>query len=385
MTEETAVKDIFASMIAHRRWFHKHPETGFELYKTHEYIVSKLKKIGKFKIETLAGTGIKATFYKGIDKKTIAFRSDMDAISIKEESGLAFSSDTNGVMHACGHDGHMAILLGLAEWISFNEVKIKFNVVLIFQPAEESDGGAEPMIDEGVLKNPNVDAIFGLHLFPSITLGLVALKSGALMALTSEFDINIKGKSSHGAMPHKGSDALMAAACFVSSIDASIRRRIDPMSNVLVTVGKLLSGERRNVIAEKASIEGIIRTFHESDLALIKSIITNILGGLNNTFDVDTEFKETAFYPAVINDDSLVNKLKLILPSDSIIEATPVLTAEDFSFYQKAVPGVFILLGTGKEFDYNEPLHSNKFDFDEAVLEKGLDTFVRILNGISDF
>jgi len=381
-TEQT-YREIEDKMITHRRWFHKNPETGFEVHNTYRYIIEQLQRFNFDAIESVAGTGIKAVAMKGKDYKTIAFRADMDALSINEDTELEFSSTARGIMHACGHDAHMAILLGFAQWLSSHRDQLKYNVVLIFQPAEESVGGALPMIKEGVLENPDVDAIFGLHLFPGIKQGFIGLREGPLMAQTCEFDIEIIGKSAHGAMPQDGADALMAAAQFVGTINSVISRRLDPTKNMLITIGKLQAGDRRNVIAEKAKIEGIIRTFYEENYDVAKDIIADALKGLETTYRVKTKYLETAFYPIVNNDGVLVKRVRDLLPEHKTIDANPLMTAEDFSFFQKAVPGVFFLLGTRNEQKgYVEQLHSSKFDFDETVLSEGLQMFVSIAKGI---
>jgi len=380
MLKESTNQEIRDLMIGYRRWFHKNPELGFEVQNTQKFIINELEKLKFDGIIAVSSTGIKAVMNINPEYETFAFRADMDALSLKEQSGLEYSSQIDGVMHACGHDAHMAMLLGFARWLSSNRDKLNKNIVLIFQPAEESVGGALPMIKEGVLENPKVDAIFGFHLFPGIEQGLIGLREGALMAQTCEFDIEIKGKSAHGAMPHDGADALMAASCFVSSIHAAISRRLDPMQRSLITIGKMYAGERRNIIAEEAVLEGIIRTFDDSAYTRVKETILDLLVGLENMYMVKTRYSEIVYYPSVSNDPTLVKTLRGILPHEMLVDAGPFMTAEDFSFFQQQIPGVFMLLGTRNERKgYTEPLHSNKFDFDEEVMVLGLQTLIRIV------
>lgn len=384
MRKEDAFIEIREMMTVHRRWFHKYPELGFDVHNTQKYIAEQLSALRFDSIDAVAGTGLKAVIMKNPEFKTLAFRADMDALTLKEQTGLEFSSQNEGIMHACGHDAHMAMLLGFAQWLSCNREILKNNIVLIFQPAEESIGGALPMINEGVLKNPTVDVIFGFHLFPGIKQGLIGLRKGPLMAQTSEFDIEITGKSAHGAMPQEGADALMAAAHFVHSINAAVSRRLDPMQRFLITIGKIKAGERRNVIAEKALLEGIIRTFDEKVYDSVRKTVEDSLAGVEKTYNVKAFFNETVYYPVVCNDPELVQILRSILPDEMLVEAGPFMTAEDFSFFQQKVPGVFMLLGTlNEQKSYCEPLHSNRFDFDEEVMLTGVKTLIAITQSAS--
>jgi len=379
MLKDSIYKEILDLMISHRRWFHKYPEIGFDVHNTQKYIINKLMELKFDSIEAVSGTGIKAVMHVSPECQTFAFRADMDALTLKEHTGLEYASQNEGIMHACGHDAHMAMLLGFARWLSDNRDTLSKNIVLIFQPAEESIGGALPMIKEGVLENPKVDAIFGFHLFPGIKQGFIGLREGPLMAQTCEFDIEFTGKSAHGAMPQDGADALMAASHFVHSMHAAVSRRLDPMQRFLITIGRMQAGERRNIIAEKAVLEGIIRTFDENAYIKVKETLLDFLNGLENTFKVKTTYSETVYYPSVYNDPGLVKSLRNILSSEMLVDAGPFMTAEDFSFFQQKVPGVFMLLGTlNGQKSYCEPLHSNRFDFDEEVMMHGLKVLIKI-------
>jgi len=384
MLKDPMYKEILVLMKTYRRWFHRHPELGFDVHNTQKYIVDQLKLLRFDSIEAVADTGLKAVIMKNPEYETLAFRADMDALTLKEQTGLEFSSQTEGIMHACGHDAHMAMLLGFAQWLSNNRETLNKNIVLIFQPAEESIGGALPMIKEGVLENPNVDAIFGFHLFPGIKQGFIGLREGALMAQTCEFDIEFTGKSAHGAMPQDGADALMAASHFVHSIYSAVSRTLDPMQRFLITIGKMQAGERRNIIAEKALLEGIIRTFDEKVYDSVRKTVEDVLAGVEKTYNVKANYNETVYYPVLYNDPELVQKVRSILPDEMLVDAGPFMTAEDFSFFQQKVPGVFMLLGTLNEQKcYCEPLHSNKFDFDEEVMLTGLKTLIAITQSAS--
>jgi len=379
--EILALKD---EVIRHRRWLHQYPEIGFDVTKTRDYILDVLNNLDFDEVNILANTGIKAVIKGKNSKGVYAFRADMDALSMEEQTGLDYASRFKGRMHGCGHDGHMSILLGLAKWLHMNKQKLKHDVVLIFQPAEESEGGALPMIQEGVLESPKVDAIFGLHLFPDIPQGKIGLKSGPLMAQTCEFDVHIKGKSAHGAMPHRGIDALLAACYFITNLQTIITRKIDPLENALITVGKMEAGERRNILAENVKIEGMIRSFNDDVYNIIKENILNLLEGMEKSHGVEGKYEEIVYYPVVNNDAEWTSRLRKMLADDwALVEVKPLMIAEDFSYYQQKVPGVYFLLGTGNPSKgFVNPLHSNRFNFDEEVLLYGIQLYVDILSNL---
>ncbi len=369
-------------LIQHRRHLHMHPELGFEVHATRDYILSCLENCGFDEIRILAGTGIKAVM-KGKDEgMTLAFRADMDALPLQEETGVEFASLSCGKMHACGHDGHMAILLGLAEWLGLHKGELNGNIVLIFQPAEETVGGALLMIKEGVLESPKVDAIFGFHLLPDIPQGKIGLKEGPVMAQTCEFTVEIAGKSAHGAMSHRGVDALLAGCHFVNAVYGLLGRWIAPDEKALLTIGKLHAGEKRNIIAGRAIIEGIIRTFDDGVYERIKENIQGLLRGLELSHRIEAQYREDVYYPVVNNDANLVSQLKKFLPPDVLQDVQPLMIAEDFSYYQRRVPGVYMFLGCGNESKgFTAPLHSSKFNFDEEVLLYGLQIYHDIIKG----
>lgn len=367
---------------AHRMWFHKYPELDFDVKNTQKYIAEELSALGLDKVEILA-EGVKGVIYTNGATTTLAFRADMDALPITEKTGVSFASRLPGRMHACGHDGHMAILLGLAKWSMENKDKLKHNIVLIFQPAEETVGGALPMIDKGVLKNPSVDYIFAFHIFPNIDQGRIGLRPGPLMAQTTEFDINIEGKTAHGAMPHKGIDSIVAASHLICGLQSLITRRVDPMQDALITIGRIEGGERRNIIAEHVILEGIIRTFDDDIYKSLKEDIIEMLNGLEMSHGVKTNFKEIVYYPVVYNNRRLVERLSSILTKDILVDTAPLMIAEDFSYYQRQIPGVLMLLGSkNDERGYVHALHSNRFNFDEEVLLIGIQTFIDVVCNI---
>lgn len=380
MKIDNDIQQLRENVVRHRRWLHRHPQTGYLEEDARDYILNFLKTLDFDEITVLAKTGVKAVIKGTQPTNTLAFRADMDALAITEETGLEFASEYNGFMHACGHDGHMAMLLGFAQWLSENKAGLKENVVLLFQPSEESVGGALPMIQEGALSNPAVDCIFGWHIMPEIPQGKIGLKAGALMASTSEFSIDIHGVSAHGAMPHRGIDSIVAAAHFITMLQGILTRRIDPFQQALVTIGKLQAGEARNILAPDAHMEGIMRTFDSEVSRSIKQHIQELLKGLEASHGVITEYKEHVWYPPVINHPELAARLEEIIPHDMLHPINPMMIAEDFSFYQQRVPGVFLYLGSkSEELGFTNPLHSSCFQFDEEILLTGIQLNKNIL------
>jgi amidohydrolase len=374
------INEILEEMKIVRRDLHKIPEIGFEEKKTSEYIQNYLDKLGVTYEKNVANTGVIA-YIKGYEgKKTYCFRTDMDALSVDEDNDIDFKSLHLGNMHACGHDGHMAIALGFIKYLTQNQNKLKENIVVLFQPAEEGPGGAMPIVESGILKKYKIDEIYGLHLFPNIDEGKIGVCSGPMMSQVGEFDILIKGNSAHGAMPHEGIDSIVIASQLIAAIQTISSRSMNPMDPVVVTIGKIGGGERRNIIAREVVLEGTIRTFSDEVYKNIKNRIVAIKEGIEAAYDCEIEVVIRDLYPAVINDTKLTEEF-INGQDDNVVEIiTPIMLSEDFSYYQKEVPGVFFFLGSGnKEKDYVYPLHNAKFNFDEIILGYGVQVFRNIL------
>ncbi len=368
------IKD-FAKNI--RRELHKIPEQGLAEYKTQAFLLEKLKDMMPDEIIEI-GTGIKAVFYADNPIGTLCFRADMDGLSIQEENDVDYASSHQGFMHACGHDGHMTMLLCFAKVVFENKSRLKHNIVLLFQPAEESVGGAKRLIDAGALANPKVDAVFGFHLMPHIDQGLIGVKEGALMASTCEFDIEITGKNSHAAMPHNGSDAIMAAATLITQLQTIVSRNIDPFDSAVVAIGVINGGDARNIVAKHVVLKGTTRSYSSEIFNKIKGKILAMLKGIETSMDVSAKFIEEVHYPAVINDDCLAKKVRRVI-GENVIIPKELMTAEDFSFYQEEVRGVFMFLGCKNvEKGFVNDLHTPNFNFDEDVLVDGLMAFSKI-------
>ncbi len=368
---------ISQKMKEYRRHLHRIPETGFEEFKTNAYLRATLESMG-YKPIDVCQTGL-LVYIKGEDSsETYAFRTDIDALNIEEETGVEFESQHKGKMHACGHDGHMATMLGFAHYLI--DKKLKKSILLIFQPAEEGPGGAQFIVKDGILKKYNVKAIFGLHLFPTLPEGVIATKAGALMAQTGEIDIDIKGKSGHGAMPHATIDTLLITSKLLEAYQSIISRNISPMSNAVLTFGKMVGGSARNIIAEHVRIEGTARTFSREEFDFLMTRLKEINRGFEKAFGVEIKEDIRPLYPAVYNSPKLFESFKNAVSNMDFREAEAVMLAEDFAYYQEAVDGLFFFLGTqNDEVGYNNPLHNCRFNFVEEVLVEGVKVYISLL------
>ena len=381
-TLETELKSYLEQLRVHRRALHRIPEIGQQEMKTQAYILDQLRPLEPDDLRIFADTGVRAVFKGNGNGRVVAFRSDIDALPVKEETGCSYASQHDGCMHACGHDGHMANLLTFAAWLSAHRRELVDDVVLLFQPAEETVGGAKRMIDEGALENPHADVIYGMHMMPDIAKGYIASCAGPIMAQTCEMDFVIHGHSAHGATPHLGRDAITAMAHLLTLFQTTVARSVDPCQQALITVGKVRAGEQRNILASCAQMEGIVRTFSNQVYEGLEAKIRDDLKGIEAAFDVETEFIKRVYYPCVENDAAEFEHVKTLL-GERFMQAKPRMTAEDFSYYQLSIPGVFVFCGCMDE-QHTAPLHASTFDFDEEALLPGLALFAALVTRVND-
>ena len=369
---------LLDDIVKNRRALHQIPETALEEFKTKEYLKNYLISIG-LEPQEIVETGL-FVYIEGKDKENcIAFRSDIDALNIKEETGAEFESKHVGKMHACGHDGHMTTLLAFAKYLTTIQ-PLEKSVLLIFQPAEESPGRAKDIVETGLLKKYNVKAIYGMHLFPELPEGTVASKEGPFFAQAALMTTTITGKSGHGAMPHKTIDPLMAFTKVVDGYQTIVSRNLSPFDPGVVTIGKFCGGSAQNIIADTVNFWGTIRTFKEENTEFIIERIKEIHRGVELSYRVKIDEKIDIVYPPVINDKELYKKFVDTMKDMNYVEHEALTISEDFAYYQKEVPGIFMLLGTrSEEKGFIHPLHSCHFNFDEKVLLKGVEAFARIL------
>lgn len=373
-----------------RQSLHRIPELDFELPKTIAFVTSILRELPCEVIEPCVST---VCAYFDIDgavgdtagtRTTLAIRADMDALPITEASDAEFASQHPGKMHACGHDGHMSMALGCAWWLGSlikagQAAQVKHNVLFVFQPAEETTGGAKLVCESGVFERYNVSGIFGFHVWPDLPAGVVATRSGALLARSSETTITIHGKASHIAKSEEGHDALHAGALFViDALDAMNALSEQAGEPALLRFGHMTSGSVRNAISDNTVIEGSLRVFSDEMFERAKATINESATDNCGLYGCSYDLHFSEGYPPVINDDTLTYLARETLAKAGIDVADidkPLLIAEDFAFYQKHLPGTFFLLGTGTGI----PLHSDKFNFDEEILLKGVEVYKALL------
>lgn len=356
----------------YRRDLHRIPETGFDLPETRAYIRAVLERY-PCKVFEPCPNALCAFFDAGREQ-TAAFRADMDALPVEERTGLPHASGHPGKMHACGHDGHMAMVLALAEIAARDLNRLPRNVLFVFQPAEETTGGAALICESGVFEQYHCGRIFGFHLWPDLPAGMIASRPGPLLARSSEVTVEVEGKSSHIAKSEEGRDALLAAARFVCGADKLLQNELLPKGPCLLKFGKLESGTVRNAISGHSVVLGSLRVYSEEMFQTAKRGMEALAARIGAETGCSLHIHLSDGYPPVLNDEGLFREAKAVLPSLTALER-PLLIAEDFSFYQKRLPGLFLLLGTGTGI----PLHADTFDFDERILLAGLETYEKLL------
>lgn len=362
------VQSIMNELIQIRRALHQIPEIGFQEFKTQRYILAFLKQLPQQHLQvTTWKTGV-VVFIQGTNPtKCIGWRTDIDGLPVKEETALNFSSQHEGFMHACGHDCHMTIALGLVE--AFAHKQPTQNVVVYFQPAEEGPGGAEPMLNWLIQEQPHLvaDEIYALHIAPEYPVGTVATKPGLLFANTSELFINLRGVGGHAAFPHKTRDMTVAAANLIMQLQTIISRNVNPLDSAVITIGKMTSGTVQNVIAENARLEGTIRTLSAEAMAEVKRRIEAICTGIEAAFECTVTIDYGSMYYEVNNDETCARQLLEFADSfegASSYECPAAMTGEDFGYFIKDIPGAMFWSGANCEYG----LHHAKINPDEALL-----------------
>ncbi|MCL4517108.1 MAG: amidohydrolase [Firmicutes bacterium] len=379
------VNRTMPEVIRIRRQIHSHPELGFEERQTGALCAETLASLGVEPMTGIARTGVVGLLRGRGDGRTVALRADMDALPIPEDTGLEFSSRVPGLMHACGHDGHVAILLGTAMVLSKLRDTFEGSVKFIFQPAEESLGGAREMIAQGVLDSPPVDGIFALHLWPDLSHGQIGVHHGPAMAALDKVSITLRGRGGHVATPHKSSDAIVAASQLVLALQAIVSKETDPVEPMVLSIGDFKAGRAYNAIADLAELKGTVRTLDPALRSVMPGLIERKVKGIAESAGAEYDFEYTFGYPPVINDARMAEFVRdvcsSILGPDKVATMTkPSMVGEDFAYYLEKVPGAMFLIGTGKapgESTY--PLHHSLFGFDEDVLRIGVRGMVELV------
>lgn len=360
----------FEEMVAIRRYLHMHPEVSFKETKTSQYIQDFYTDLGISFQANVGGNGVIARVKGALPGKTVALRADFDALPIKDEKDVPYKSTVNGVMHACGHDGHTATLLILARTINELKEQLAGEYVFIHQHAEEyAPGGAKPMIEAGCLEG--VDAIFGTHLWSLFPLGTVEYKSGPIMAAADRFEITIQGKGGHGANPHQAIDAIVVASQLVVNLQQLVARRVSPTESAVLSVGSFVAENAFNIIADSAKLAGTVRTFNAEVRDLMERELERVIEGTCLAADCKYSFNYTRGYPPVINHKEETEFLAAVakdVPGVELVKESELhMIGEDFGYYLEEVPGTFFFTGAmpqGEVF----PHHSPKFDFDERAM-----------------
>ncbi len=391
MDIEKRINEIFSELVEIRRDFHANPELSEKEFRTSDKICEILKNLNIEYTKNVAETGIVGIIRGKKVGKTVAARADIDALPIVEKNDVPYKSKNCGVMHACGHDIHTTVLIGVAKILKELESEFEGNVKLFFQPAEETVGGAKRMVQEGCLKNPDVDYVVGLHVQSYIDAGKIELKYGKLNAQTDELKITILGKSGHGAYPDTSIDAIVIAANVITALQTLVSRNISPLNSVVLSLGQINGGTKNNIICDSVEIKGILRTLDSETRAYaikrIQEITTNICDAYGGNCLI--EIKDG--YRHLINSDEVVdiiyNTAKEIIGEENIqFKEMPSMGGEDFSYFMNDnVKGAFYHLGCGnKEKGITSPLHSDSFDVDENCIKTGVLVQVKSILALLD-
>jgi amidohydrolase len=379
------IEALKKTIIDTRRDIHQHPELAFDEHRTSKLVAERLQLLG-IDVQTGVGkTGVVGTLKGNRHGKTIALRADMDALPIQETNDIPYKSQNAGIMHACGHDGHTAMLLGTAEALSKQADKLKGTVKLLFQPAEEGQGGARYMIEDGALDG--IDEIYGIHLWNYQKYGTLGVKPGPIMAAADIFEITIHGKGGHGAAPQGTKDAVVIAAQLIQTFQTIVSRNTNPIESTVITVGQINGGYNFNIIADTVTLKGTTRAYTEDNRQLIKHRMKEIISGTEKIFDANIKLDYEDGYPPTVNDPEAAKKL-LSAAAEILGDGAgaPYLSmgGEDFSYFLQKAPGCYFLVGSAPED--REPLsvphHCSHFDIDERALLVGSSVYFQLIDDL---
>ena len=363
-----------------RRHLHQNPELGRDCYKTAEYIQERLKEFGITEIHAgYASTGIVAIIEGQTSGRTIGLRADMDALPITENTGMPYSSKNEGVMHACGHDGHTTMLLGAARYLSETR-NFSGRVALIFQPDEEATGGAEVMVEEGILEQFKIEEVYALHNIPGHDVGVMYTRPGPIMAGADSFNVEIRGKGGHAAYPQEVKDPIVAAVSIAQAFQTIVSRNNIPSDDLVISITQVHSGTTDNVIPETAFLNGTVRTFDLSVQEMVINRMEKIISGFSISFEVDAKFNYEKGYPPTINHEEKTNfaieVAKEVCGSDKVSTSVgKEMGAEDFSYMLQKRPGAYLFMGIGE----GAGLHNPNYDFNDAAAPVGASFFARLI------
>ena len=367
------IADLIAPLVAFRRDIHAHPELGFAEHRTSTKIAEALRDIGLEVHSGIGGTGVVGVLRAGGSDRSVALRADMDALPIREETGLAYASRTAGVFHGCGHDGHVAMLLGAARHLVRTR-RFDGTVNFIFQPAEEGLGGARAMIEAGLFDRCPTDEVYALHNWPDLPAGTAQTRAGPIMAAADRFDITLDGRGGHAAMPHQTPDAILAASHLVTQLNSIVSRRIPPTSSAVLSVTRIEGGHSHNVLPAAVSLTGTVRSFEPEVQDTIEAALREAVAGVAVANGVKANVIYHRYYPATINHpEAAAEALAAARCVCCHAEAAPqpAFTSEDFAFMLQAKKGAYIWLGQAREGEHT-PLHHPRYDFNDEVIPVGI-------------
>ena len=379
------MEKLGAEMAEWRHDIHAHPETAFEEVETADYVAAKLEEFGLEVNRGLAKTGVVATLRNG-DGGAVGLRADLDALPMQEQTNLTYRSQNPGKMHACGHDGHTAMLLGAAKHLSENPT-FKGTVNFIFQPAEEMAGGGKVMVDEGLFEQFPVDSVYGMHNWPDLPAGQFAVRAGPAMASAALFEIKVQGKGSHAAWPHQGIDPVVVGAEMVQALQTIASRVSNPVEAIVVSVTQFHAGDADNVIADEATLRGTARSFLKDAEKIIEPAMRRIVEGVAAAHGAEVVLDYRQFYPVLVNWEAeceiAAGVAADVVGNEAVmLDRPPSMGAEDFSFMLNEKPGCFIWLGSGFDDKETHPLHSTQYEFNDDVLAIGASYWVKLVENV---
>jgi len=389
------IDEIMPGVIADRRHLHQHPELGFQEIETSRFVTERLRQLGVEDIRTgIATTGvtglIRGTKAGSGSHRVVMLRADMDALPIHEQNDVEYRSLHDGVMHACGHDAHTSMLLGISRILTDRRHEFGGTVKVLFQPAEEGGGGAKFMIDQGVLEDPVVDAVFGMHMDQDSPVGTIGYLAGPAGAASDRFELTIQGRGGHGARPSRCIDPIVVGSEIIVALQTVVAREVDPVMQAVVTIGSFRAGEAANVIPDTAEMRATVRSFDPEVREQLKERITAIIEGIATTLRAEVDLRYHLGYPPLINEPEMTELVRQVatetVGADRVIHAKPQMGSEDFAYFLQRVPGSFFNVGTknpdkGLIWGHHHP----RFDIDEEGMSAGIETMVgvvmRYLNG----
>ncbi len=383
MTVPNRVEDLRERLITWRRDFHMHPELSYKEERSAAVIAEHLQRLG-YRVQTgVARTGVVALLQGNQSGPVVAYRFDMDALPVTEETGAPYASQADGKMHACGHDGHMAIGMGLAELLAQRRDDIRGAAKLLFQPAEEGGNGAEAMVKEGALENPRPDVFVASHLWIERPVGSADVSDGPVLASADKWNCTVRGRGGHGAMPHHTVDPIVAAAQIINALQTIVSRNVPPLRTAVVSVGAVHAGDAFNVIPEEVRMTGTIRTYDATTREMVVERMHDVFGGVSAACGSTAELRVRPLTPAVVNDESVAEVVRQaareILGEQNVTGRERTTGSEDAAFFMQDVPGCYFFLGAANaERRLVFPHHSSRFDFDEAALVFGVAILHRV-------